>query len=110
MIRGAILILCAGATAAVAAQQSNGPLVYVSNEIAETVSVIDGSNRVLRTIKVNGRPRGTDARGSRIYVAMSDLKREQGGRGRHRGARRCHGQGAHALRSGVRSRNVRADA
>jgi PQQ-dependent catabolism-associated beta-propeller protein len=51
---------------------------YVSNEIAETVSVIDLSrDAVVRTMKVDGRPRGIEAAGSELYVALSDTNREQ---------------------------------
>lgn len=54
-----------------------GPLVYVSNELDGTVSVIDAStDAVVRTIKVGARPRGIEAHDGRIYVALSDTNRE----------------------------------
>ena len=48
-------------------------LVYVSNERSGTVSVIDTTaDRVVHTVKVDGRPRGLAVRDSRLYVALSD--------------------------------------
>jgi YVTN family beta-propeller protein len=51
-----------------------GPKLYVSNETAGTVSVVDvGTRRVVATIAVGKRPRGirASADGTRVYVALS---------------------------------------
>jgi PQQ-dependent catabolism-associated beta-propeller protein len=57
-----------------------GSLVFVSNEVARNVAVIDtATDRVVRTIAVDGRPRGLEARGGRLYVALSDTDRERRG-------------------------------
>jgi len=61
--------------AAVAAPASGpGPYrVFVSNERAHTVTIIDGAtNKILDTIKVGYRARGIDFRNGRLYVALSD--------------------------------------
>ena len=53
---------------------------YVSNELAGTVSVIDLSRDVVvRTMKINGRPRGIEAAGTTLHVAVSDVQRERRG-------------------------------
>jgi PQQ-dependent catabolism-associated beta-propeller protein len=53
---------------------------YVSNELAETVSVIDiARDELVRTMKVPGRPRGIEALGSTVHVALSDKDRERRG-------------------------------
>src|SRR3989449_9689020 len=63
------LALCATAAPA----QSPGPLLYVSNEIANTISVIaPASGSVVRTIAVGKRPRGMalSPDGHTVYVAL----------------------------------------
>ena len=51
---------------------------FVSNELAETVSVIDvARDEVVRTMKVPGRPRGIEAFGTVVHVALSDTNRER---------------------------------
>src|SRR5256885_6647081 len=63
------LALCATAAPA----QSRGPLLYVSNEIANTISVIaPASGSVVRTIAVGKRPRGMalSPDGHTVYVAL----------------------------------------
>jgi YVTN family beta-propeller protein len=56
------------------APQTSGPLLFVTNEIEGTVSVIDtGSRALVRTIQVGKRPRGIRANedGSEVFVALS---------------------------------------
>ena len=63
------LALCATAAPA----QSPGPLLYVSNEIANTITVIaPPSGSVVRTIAVGQRPRGMalSPDGHTVYVAL----------------------------------------
>src|SRR6185312_5383362 len=46
--------------------------LYVTNEIANTVSVIDAASRkITATISVGKRPRGIRAAGGKLYVALS---------------------------------------
>jgi PQQ-dependent catabolism-associated beta-propeller protein len=54
--------------------------VLVTNEIDKTVTVIDAAtDKVLRTIAVPGRPRGIEALGGRVFVALSDSNRNAKG-------------------------------
>ncbi|RKI52474.1 hypothetical protein D7X55_32345 [Corallococcus sp. AB049A] len=58
--------------------RKTGPLVYVSNEGSDDLSVIDAeANRVIATIPVGKRPRGLrlSADGQRLYVAVSGSMR-----------------------------------
>ena len=49
-----------------------GYSLYVTNETANTVSVIDGaSNKITATIPVGKRPRGIRALGGKLYVSLS---------------------------------------
>jgi PQQ-dependent catabolism-associated beta-propeller protein len=72
---GALFVVLAVARALPApARADDAPLAYVSNERDGTVSVIDtGSERVIASIDVGGRPRGIRAGrgGERVYVAVS---------------------------------------
>ena len=76
------LILLAGLLACMAcsradagrADSSAGPLVYISNEMGGTVSVVDPAARqVVSTISVGKRPRGIRASrdGRSVFVALS---------------------------------------
>src|SRR5436190_11337988 len=56
--------------------------VFVSNELARTVTVIDGkTHQPVSEIAVPGRPRGiaVSADGQRLYVALSDTVRQKAG-------------------------------
>jgi PQQ-dependent catabolism-associated beta-propeller protein len=49
--------------------------LFVSNERARTVSVIDTvKDRVVRTMRMPARPRGIAASGDRLFVALSDIR------------------------------------
>jgi YVTN family beta-propeller protein len=57
-----------------AAPHATGPRLFVSNEIGESVSVIDlATRKVVQTIRVGKRPRGirTSPDGKTVYVALS---------------------------------------
>src|SRR6266571_3046186 len=88
------LLLAIGLTLAA---RSAGPALYVSNEVANTLSVISPqTNSVVATIAVGKRPRGLAASPDRrtVYVALGqdDAHDPRGPRPRARGAQsRRHG-------------------
>lgn len=64
-----------------AATQAAGARVYVTNERAGTVTVIDtATDKVTAIVRVGGRPRGLDVSrdGGSLYVALSHFPRERG--------------------------------
>src|SRR5438046_5199461 len=70
---------CAVATFALATLASTaalaGPLVYVSNERSDDVTIIDATtDRVVATVPVGGRPRGIGVSpdGRAVYVALGN--------------------------------------
>ncbi|RKG80502.1 hypothetical protein D7W79_07765 [Corallococcus exercitus] len=74
----ALALLVSTACGSRGCSQAPGPLVYVSNEGSDDLSVIDAStNRVIATIPVGKRPRGLrlSADGQRLYVAVSGSMR-----------------------------------
>jgi YVTN family beta-propeller protein len=72
-LRWLLVTTMTAAALAAPAGQPGAPRVYVSNERAATVTVIDtGADKVLRQIKIGPRPRGIEVLGRRLFVALSD--------------------------------------
>src|SRR3982751_320584 len=72
-MRTASLLIAAAALAA-CSRYPSGPLVFVTNERAGSISVIDArTNKVIDTIHTGARPRGIriSANGKHAYVALS---------------------------------------
>jgi YVTN family beta-propeller protein len=69
-------------SAAAASAAAQGPFAYVSNEGSGDLTVIDTArDEVVGTVKVGKRPRGIrlDARGERVFVALSGSPRQPPG-------------------------------
>lgn len=70
----AVVSGCEKISSALGREPRRQPLVYVTNEDSNDISVIDvGSDRVVATIPVGKRPRGVrvDSSGAYVYVAVS---------------------------------------
>jgi PQQ-dependent catabolism-associated beta-propeller protein len=81
MTRGLLVVAVAISAPAIGACRASGaeggPLAFVSNEIAQTVSVVSLATRqVVRTIAIQGRPRGIQVADGRLFVAVSDTGRQ----------------------------------